>query len=320
MNKALAAKVFPLWLCVLGFQCACQQAPTAFGQNTDWMTFEKCPAIAEHEVEVPAQEQGVLESIKVQESQAVEAGQTLAVLDQEEAELQLGNVQLQYEEAQAVAADNSELQFRQNALQQKRKDLDNVRSIRNSVNQSELDRLQLDVEAAQTAVNALLKKKETAARDVKRMQYAVRLAKIRLERRQIKTPLRGNVLEILVEPGEWVEVGEPIMKIHNLETMLVDRMLPIGEWDLSALAGTEVRADVARPDGSLVRLSGEIFAYDQHVVSGGLVRAHARLKNIKQGDDWVLIPGQEVVLHVAAPSKYVASQARASVTPSRKVH
>jgi hypothetical protein len=78
--------------------------------------------------------------------------------------------------------------------------------------------------------------------------------------------------------------------------------------NVADMIGAEVRVDVEQSDGSPVRLSGEITSYDPEVSSQGLVRVHARVKNVRRGNDWVLLPGREVSMHVAMPAKRTALQ------------
>ncbi len=287
-------------------------------QGQAWITFEKCPVKVEHTLEIPAQERGFLRSLNVELNQVVTTDQVLAELDTDLAELELEMAKLELAQASELARDDSGVKLQTVTLQQVKVELENYRSISNSVSESELRRLILEQEQAEYGVKRAQHAQGRAIGEEKLKAAAVEVAKLRLARRRIVAPHGGEVTAIKIQSGQSVEAGQTILEIEDLEHLIIYPLIPINKFNVADLNGAEVRVDVAQPGADSVRLAGQITSYDPHVSSGGLVRIHARVKNMKRGNVWVLLPGSEVTMHVSRTKPADASQAKASIS-SRNV-
>ena len=285
----------------------------SFAQDAGWITFEKCPVMVEHRVEIPAQERGILKSLAVELNQPVAADELLAGLDTELAELDLRVAKLEQLRAEELARDDADVKFQEIALQQVEEELRSYRSISNSVSESEIRRLTLGVEQAKVALIRAGHVRSRALSDDKLKGAAVEAAELRLLRRRIVAPRAGVVTAIKVHPGQSLEAGQTIMEIEDLEHLVIDRLVPISQVNAADLVGAEVRVDVPLPQSEAARLAGKITSYDPRVSSGGLVRMHARVKNVQRDGHWVLLPGREVTMHVAARGANQAAQTKASL-------
>lgn len=271
------------------------------GQGNGWITFEKCSAMVEYRVEIPAQERGFLKRLNVELNQSVEADQVLAELDTELAELELRMAQLEHTRAEELARDDADVKLQQLALRQVEAELANHRTISNSVSESEIRRLELGVEQAKVGVIRATHVRNRALSEVKLKAASVEVAEMRLARRRIIAPRSGVVTGVKSYPGQSLEAGQTILEIEDLEHLVVDRLVPIAQISVSDLVGSEVRVDMLQADGQTVRLAGKVTSYDPRVSPSGLVRMHARVNNIMRQGNWVLLPGSEVTMHVAQP-------------------
>jgi HlyD family secretion protein len=78
----------------------------------------------------------------------------------------------------------------------------------------------------------------------------------RLARSRIRSPLTGTVLTRYVEPGEFVQPGQPLFKLASLDSLTFRAY--VAQAQLTALRlGQEVRVGVDRAD-SIVTLPGRI--------------------------------------------------------------
>ncbi|MCA9158016.1 MAG: HlyD family efflux transporter periplasmic adaptor subunit [Planctomycetales bacterium] len=290
-----------------------------YGQDTSWVTFQKCPVMVEHRVEIPAQERGFLKTLTVELNQSVAAGQLLAELDTDLAELELQMAQLERTRAEELARDESNVKYQQVALQKVEEELASHRSISNSVSDSEIRRLTLGVEQAKLELVRATHVHSRALSEVKLKSVAVEVAQLRLTRRRIVAPRSGVVTAIKIHPGQSVEAGQTILEIEDLEQLVIDRLVPSAQVNVVELVGCEVRVDLEQADGAMLRFAGQVTSYDPHVSSSGLVRVHARVKNIQQDGHWLLLPGREVTMHVAQGGNSRSDQAKASILPDSKI-
>ncbi len=53
-------------------------------------------------------------------------------------------------------------------------------------------------------------------------QAAVSISQTKLDRHIVRTTVAGMITEVAVEPGEWVEAGEPLVRIISLDPIRVE--------------------------------------------------------------------------------------------------
>ncbi len=282
-----------------------------WGQNNGWMTLEKCSVKVERIFDVPAQERGFITNLAVELNQPVQAGDLLAELDNETATHELNMAEIQLVIANEMAQDDAEVRYQETKLRKAQEDLESSRSIRNSVSESELRSLSLAVEQATLDLIRAKRGNGRAVNEAKLKEEMMKLARLRLQRRSIYAKCSGVVTAVKTQNGQAVEAGMTILEIQDLENLIIDRLVPIAEVNIAELVGAEVRVDVER-NQETIRLSGQITPYDPRVNSGGLVRVHARVKNVQRGNDWVLLPGSEVTMHVQ-PRARPSGQAKAII-------
>ena len=277
---------------------------TTHDASITWWKSDDCPVLLEKSVEVPALESGVLEKVEVTLNSTVAAGQTLGLLDEDLALMEVKIAQLQYSAASELAKDDSELKFARVALRGAQQELDNHNAIQASVAGSELRRLSLAVGHAEVTVQRAEHASKRLAVDAELKAATLQAANLRLNRRRILSPLNGIVTAIHAHEGQWVEAGKPVALVVDLEHLLVDCLIPVHKVDLQKLVGLEVRVESthAAIGGTPVRLGGKISSYDPQVSSQGMIRVHARIQNARQGQHWLLLPGMNVKLEVAMPS------------------
>lgn len=286
---------------------------SGWGQDAGWITFEKC-SVVERKLEIPSQERGFIKTLKVELNQAVVAEQVLAELDTELAEIELSMAKLENSHAAELALDDADVRYQKVALQKVEEELASYRGISTSVSESEIRRLTLGVEQAKLGVIRATHAQRRAAAEAQLKSAAVQAAELRLARRRTAAPINGVITAVNIHPGQAVEAGQTLLEIQDLEHLMIDRMIPIGDFNLAELVDAEVRVDVQR-DGQMVRLSGQITSYDPRVSAGGMIRIHARVTNLRHQNVWVLHPGRDVTMHVARVAGNNRDQAKASVRP-----
>lgn len=167
------------------------------------------------QIEVAAPEMGILAQILVAEGHRVNELQVLAKLDAGVLEKSLEVARAAKDASGSLRAALSELQTTQNQLE-------SYHSLRRNSNATDRE-----MQRATTAV-AVAEAKVQIVRDemeVRRTEYARTQAQ--LEKRQIKSPINGTVIEIKKDVGEFVSPSEPvIMTIVDLTELKAIFSLP----------------------------------------------------------------------------------------------
>lgn len=129
-----------------------------------------------------------------------------------------------------------------------------------------------------------------------RMSKTLELAEEHLSRRQIKTPVSGIVVERLHQQGEWVEAGQPVLRVIRLDRLLVEGYVEAQLVDQSS-RGRKVQVQARTRNGAIVVeglltfVSPEIDSVNQQV----LVKAEIENRDLQ------LRPGQPVEMVISAP-------------------
>lgn len=140
-----------------------------------------------------------------------------------------------------------------------------------------------------------------------RANAALSLSRERLDRRRIMAPLAGIVVEQLKNAGEWVEAGEPVLRVINLETLLVKGYVDADSIQLSdkgrtvVVRGTSAGGEVIAR-GTISFVSPEVDSVNGQV----MVKAEIRNPQLR------LRPGKRVEMTIEARSDSPENR-----TPSR---
>ncbi len=265
-----------------------------------WRTFEDCPVQVESVVSVPALESGVIQSIAVERNESVRRDMVIAQLDAAVAESEVAVAQAQYADAQLAAADTSDVDHQRLVVAELKDELQKHLAIGDSVSESEIRSRKLAVKKAEIALHHAERALEHARLNATLIRARLEVARLRLSRHTIRTPVAGVVVRIHKRAGEWVETGEPLVEIHDLSHLIVDWIIPVDQFDVARLVGAPVVVQPSRGNPA-APIEGRIVSYDHRVSAQGVVRVHARVVNYQHQDHWVLLPGMTVQLQVGLP-------------------
>lgn len=242
------------------------------------------------QVEVPAREAGVLQAVPVREGQMVAEGEPLAQIDDAAARFELRKAQLELDGARKVAESDVKVRYAIKSAQVAKTELDRAlaseKRLAESVSDSELDQLrlvaqrtQLEIEQAELDLDVARSARELKENDVRTAEHAI-------EQRKITAPLGGFVAEIHHHRGEWVQPGEPVLRMLRL-----DRLRAEGLVDASAvrddLNGRPVRLTVKGDDEATVYRGEVVYVSPEIDPVAGQVRVWAEIDN----PDFKLRPG-----------------------------
>lgn len=150
-------------------------------------------------VEVAAPESGLVQEVLVREGTQVAAGQPLARLDVDLHEALLAIAAADKDARGRVSAAEAEVDVRRQRLRA----IEQVRAAGHA-SQEELDRAAADLKVAE---GRLAEAREALA--LKELEH--RRIQVQIERRTIRAPLRGIVIDVLKEPGEFIAPNDPVL-------------------------------------------------------------------------------------------------------------
>lgn len=237
------------------------------------------------QADVPAQEAGVLTEIAAKAGLTVEAGQILGNIDAADAHVRLEKARTELAQTQAAAENDIKVRFAKKsadvAVAELQRAKDAAEKFDRSVSQTELDRLQLLADKSKLEVEQAHIDFAFAglSRDLK--QHDVQLAELSVQHRQIRAPITGMVVQWRKQPGEWVEPGQPVVRIIRLNTLRAEGFAPATLLDLQAV-GAKVTLVVDLPNRPAAKFPGElVFVSPEIDPINGQVRFWAEIQNPK---------------------------------------
>ena len=203
--------------------------------------------------EFPSRAAGVVQQLRIQAGDTVQAGEIIAVLDDIDQRLALARAEAELAQARQALVE-LERGTRPEILQQRQagvrlaqtleqEALDNLDRTQALVAEGALSRRVLieveaeadsararrwEAEAALAEVIAGPRQEEIAAQQavVRAQEIAVEQAQVTLERTQIQAPAAGIVQERLASVGDFLEVGDPVVSIVDRQTLDVFLEVP----------------------------------------------------------------------------------------------
>ncbi len=118
----------------------------------------------------------------------------------------------------------------------------------------------LDVLKSQklAALNSLNDQNKSLLSEMIAQEFQLKQIEDQLAKSRIINPVKGTVLSTYVEPGELVQMGKPLYRIANLETILL-RAYVSEDQLVNVKIGQEVTVRVDQPNGEYLNYSGKVI-------------------------------------------------------------
>ena len=249
----------------------------------------------EDEIRIPAQEAGVLISMPVKEGSRVAQGELLATIDDREAKAALQVAEYALQSAQQRAKEDIEIRYAQAAEAVAQVDVDQDQKANRdhpgAIPDIEIRRKKLDLKRSSLQIEKARKDQILASLEAKTKEAERDAAKMALEWRTILAPFDGEVVTTYRHQSEWVNPGDPILKLVRFDTLHVEGIVYADQHDRGELRGKPVTVKVVRARGREISVQGHIVYVDQMVQSDGSYRVRAEVKNQREGDNWLIQPG-----------------------------
>lgn len=305
-------------------------APAATEQRT--VTIPDAYVTLSQDVKVPASELGMLMTIHVVEGQHVEDGELLADVDNREtiAKQLIGQGEL--DAALAQAESDAELDVARKAVDVAREELLQQEEIRkvnaSAVSLTELRKYRFQLQRAEAQVRLAETDRNIAALTAETKRAQLQALDIEFDRRQVKAPFSGEVVEVFRKRGEWVQAGEPVIHIAHLDKCRVKGFVQASHASPHEVEGKPVEIEFQASNGKSLHIKGTV-GYASEIIEGvgssRSFRVWADIDNQKLTDPvtkkeyWAIQPGSmaQMTIDLTPPAPPKAEPARPKLTPVR---
>ncbi len=263
---------------------------------------ESCLVIPKEEANVPAQDGGVLEALEVTVGQQVGKGYLLARIDDLEPQIKKQLAVFERQAAEEEAQNDINVRYSRAAYEVavasvNEKEAAN-RKASGTVTAETLRRVRLEAYRSKLAIEQEGFRQALAAITAKARSTDVKAAEAMIQRRQIRAPVDGQVVEILKHQGEWVAPGDTIMRVVRFDTLWVEGFLNADLYDPRDVDGRPVTVDVALAGQRTEQFSGRVVYASQLIQTGGEYQVRAEVVNREEDGRWVLRPGEFATMTV----------------------
>lgn len=216
------------------------------------------------QVDVPARESGVLGELNVRPGDLVNQGDLLGEVDDTQAVLALRRAEVEVEIARQKAGNDISVRYAGKKAEvvanELRRAEDSRRKLKNSVSDTEFDRLKLLDQESTLQIEQAEHELTTEKLNLKLKERDLEIAAHDVERRKILAPLSGMVLQVKRQAGEWVQPGAAVVRILRVDRLRAEGFLQADEvaGNPSELDGRDATLTVSLPGRASVPFRGSV--------------------------------------------------------------
>jgi multidrug efflux pump subunit AcrA (membrane-fusion protein) len=295
---------FKLTAIVVAFAAAVTVRQSFAADETPVLTH--CLVSLVDEAQVPAQEAGVMVSLKAKEGQIVKKGEVLAVVDDAIPQAEKRKATAERNAAKEKADSDVDIRYAAAAADVAKyeylKNKEAYDTVKNAVPWVEVKRLELAWQRALLQIEQSNVERRINKLTVETKAAEMDAAEEGIRHRQIKSPLDGIVVQVTPHEGEWVKPGDTIMRIVRMDRLRVEGFLNSSKFAPQDIHDRKVIVTVAvahnpQPE----QFSGHVVFVSPLVEAGGDYRVWAEVDNrlvTSSNAHWVLRPGETVSMSI----------------------
>lgn len=168
-----------------------------------------------------------------------------------------------------------------------------------SVPEEEIEELKFEAEKAAAEIAREEFELELAVKQAELVENGLLSAKDKLDRRQVRSPINGVIVDVDINEGEWAEAGRKLVRVVRLDRLRVTGFVP-SQYLPDELIGQEAQFTAIREGRSDLTLTVKIeyVSPEANPVSG-----ERRLWVEIDNQDGALFPGMQAKLEIRAGKK-----------------
>lgn len=252
-------------------------------------------------VQVPAGVAGVLSSLTIHEGQTVKEGEEVGHVDDKAAKIAGQKAAIELRIARAQSESEVNLKFARKAhgvaKAELARSLESIKTYPKSVSATDIDQQRLAADKAELEIEQAQRDLEIAKMTAELKQAELAASQHDVDLRKIISPISGVVVQMHKKQGEWVNPGDPVVRILTLDRLRVECSLSAAIYG-PELNGCPVKLNMEMKnrkesfEGKIVFVSPEVEPVN------GKFRVWAEVEN----RDGLLRPGQpNCTLTIALP-------------------
>lgn len=290
-----------------------RDAPPSHDDQGDPIVYN-CVIDPVESIEVPATDPGVLVHQGMKQGSRVRAEDVIAKIDAREPETERRIAQYERDAKIKQAKDDIEIRYARAAAAFAKEDLEGVLKVIDDVEKAvtdvEVNKAKLDYERSRLAIEKAEKDQELARLDAWTAQARMDAAQMKIDRRTIRAPWDGIVMDVQREQQEWVNPGDTIVRLARLDALNVEGTVQLAHHSPAELAGCEVTVIAEAGRGRKVEATGRIVNVYPEVIAGQKIAVRAEVVNHEENGQWLIFPRMKsrMIIHLGTGGVAVGSR------------
>ena len=265
------------------------------------LVLERCLVSVVAEAKVPAREAAVLVELPVREGMVVAKGDVIGRLADDQPRMERKRAAAEHEQALAKATSDVDERYavaaEEAAEKAHLKAEQSHRNVQGAVTEVERDRLRLEWQKTELQIEQAQLERKLSKLTADAKQVEVEAADNAIERRLIRSPIDGVVVDVAKHEGEWMQPGDTLAHVVRTDKLRVEGYVKIREALPAAVENRPVTVVVELDGGRREQFQGRI-AFVKPVVESGDYRVFAEVENRRDGGEWLLPAGQTAVMTI----------------------
>jgi multidrug efflux pump subunit AcrA (membrane-fusion protein) len=281
---------------------------------------ERCLVSLVEEAKVPAREPGVLVELRIREGDRIGRNDVIARIDDSQPQSERRKAKAEHDQTLAKAESDVDVRYavaaEKVAEAEFAKAAESDRKVPGSVTQVERDRLKLNEKKSELQIEQAELERRLAMLAAVAKEAEVQAAENAIERRLIKSPLDGVVVQVFPHQGEWMQPGDPLARVVRTDKLRVEGYVDSTRFDPEAVRDRPVTVEVEFADRRKEQFKGRMVFTSPIVESGGDYRVWAEVENrqVPGSQQWLLRPGQAATMTIHSRQQPVSQPAPQSVS------
>ncbi len=285
------------------------------------LVIDDCVVKPDEDVELSADEAGKLVQLSVKEGSRIQAGQEIALVDDRQPQVQVKAAKFAYAGALKRYEDDIQVRYAKAAAAVAKAEYDKaVESnllVEKSVTQVDVDRAKLEWDKNVLSIEKSKYDQQLAMLEAYGKQAELEAAELAIDRRKILAPFDGEVVTLVRDQDEWVNPGDPVMRVMRFDTMRVEGIVDQKMYDPHEIQGCEVTVEVTLARGRREQFPGRITYVGYEVGYNDDYLVRAEVANRQEFGRWMLLPGHAatMTIHLGTGTGGPAAPVNLSRTP-----
>ena len=268
--------------------------------DTPGIHAEHCMVRYINKTKLPAEGQGKLVALNIEEGMTVKKGDILAIIDDKQSQLALKLKQAELKEAELNAA--NDVNKRDAISSQKIAEAEAKSYLelgeKGAAARFEIEKKKLEADRAKLRIELADLQMKTAMAVYMAKRFEVDLAQMDIEMRQVKADFDAYVETRIAQLGEWVQPGTPIAELVQMDELRVEGDIKALENAGLVTVGTPVKIFITTGVGAdgntqTFEVAGVIQYVSTELDLNQSYRVWAKIKNQRVGNDWLIKPGMQ---------------------------